>query len=297
MKKMVSILGVLSVILLVGFLASCGGGSGSSDSGTVQVAITDAAAEDFAEITIAIKSIDLVPADCEEEGDCEVETLASFEPARTVDVISLAYQQEVLGEHILPEGSYNQVRLVLEANVEGQEPANYLVLAGTVEKIPIKTPSGQESGLKILGKVTVVGGEITAIALDFDPAKAIVEAGSSGNWIFKPTGIRVVQMDDILAVYGALAGMVGPEGAWPTAVVSVYPEGESGAIASGLVNSEDGTYRAFVPAGSYHLQVAAEGYDPYDSSLAGAVPAGPFEVTEQNDTPVTDIVLEPVVIP
>jgi hypothetical protein len=305
MEKVVSrLLAILLLPLLIGlFMTACGGGgSDSSSTGTVQLAITDAVDRSFSEVVIAIKEVRAVPAEEETQNGESLPLIVEYDPPLVVNVLDLAYQQQFLGEAVLPAGHYSQLRLVLEV-----EPANYVVLEGETEQIPIKTPSGQESGLKVVGPFTVTAGEATAVILDFDPAKTIVEAGVSGNWIFKPTGIRVVQSEDILPNYGAIIGTVVEEttaGTPPvtsqspvtTAKVYAVPnDGSEQPWAAGLVNSEDGSFRLFLPPVStpdgYELQVKAEGFTSY-SSLPTLYP-----VTTGVDTDAGDIVLDRVTTP
>lgn len=294
MKALGWLLGVVAVVGLVVGLGACGGGgssSGSATTGSLQVALTDFPAEYYSEVTVAIKEIALVEADCEDGDACEVQSLMTFEPAISRNVLDLAYQQELLGEAAVPEGTYSQVRLILEANQDGSEPVNYVVLADEPDtKYPLQTPSGQTSGMKVLGKFTVTAGETSAIVLDFDVTRAVIQEGN-GDWKVKPTGIRIVAVEDVLDDYGALTGTVLPEAAWETAVVSVYPDGSDTAIASGLVNEEDGSFRALVPEGDYQLGVSAEGYQAFDSAAGGASPAGPFTVSLGSDTEVAPITL------
>lgn len=277
---LVLVLGLISVLV-----AGCGG-SGPSASGTrLQVAITDQSGT-YAQVVLAIKEIRVVPAGLAdaETGD-SLPLIAAFDPSKVVDVLTLAYQQEVLGEATVPAGDYEQVRLVLEANPASGDPVNYVTLPDAPEtKIPLKTPSGQESGLKIVGKFTVTPGILNAIALDFNPEKSIVTAGNSGQHILKPTGIRTVQLDQVLPTYGALAGNLLPAEVWPDAIVSVVPQGSSNAIAAGSVNPDDGSFRAMVPPGTYSVKVTAPNYNPYDS--------GPvFVVVQGADTAVGTITL------
>ncbi len=143
----------------------------------------------------------------------------------------------------------------------------------------------------MLGRFEVKAGELNAIVLDFDPDRAVVEAGASGQVLLKPTGIRIVQVADVLPTYGSLSGTVAPQEAWPSAVVSVVCEGSSSAIASGTVNPDDGTFRAFVPAGNYTVRVTADGFEPFDSAQTD--PPGLFSVAQGADTPVGAITLVP----
>ena len=253
-------------------LAGCGGGGSSSstgEEGIVQLALTDAVDHSFSEVVVSIKEVRAVPAGKEGAAEGGLPLIVSFDPPKVVNVLDLAYQQEFLGEAALNVGEYNQLRLVLSKNNNPVDPANYLVMADNPGvRIPLGTPSGQESGLKVVGKFEVVAGEITAVVLDFDPNRAVVEAGQSGQWLFKPTGIRVVQMDEVLASYGAIAGTVAQTVAAETmpvtdALVYALPAGSDVAIAAGAVNSEDGTFRLMLPAGNYSLKVVATGFDPY----------------------------------
>jgi hypothetical protein len=264
------LISVVAAVALCGGLMAVvlGGCSGGSDdnTGTLSVAMTDQAETDYASVVVSIQAVYAVPAGDGDDATPGLPLVVEFSPSLVVDVLTLNFIQQVLGTALVPAGEYEQIRLVLDPNPSVGDPVNYVTLAsdpGT--KIPLQTPSGQQSGLKIVGRYTVQAGEFTAIALDFDPAKAIVLTGG-GNYILKPTGIRIVQIEDILTTYGSLSGVVAPDLAWPTAIVSVVPEGASLAIASGTVDLDDGSFRAFLPPGSYAVRVSATGYLPYDSA-------------------------------
>ena len=223
--------------------------------------------------------------------------IVEYDTPKVVNILDLAFLQELLGEAVLPAGAYTQLRLILEANTDPLSPANYITLAeDPARKIPLNTPSGQESGLKIVGGFAVEAGETIALVLDFGPARALVQAGQSGSWQLKPTGIRVVRNDSILPSYGSLIGRVeadvlGADGnvvrsPVTEATVSAVPQGSDTAIATGAVSSEDGSFRLPLPAGSYELQVTAEGFQPFSS-----LPAV-FEIVEGGDTDAGAILLE-----
>ncbi|MBD3176475.1 MAG: DUF4382 domain-containing protein [Armatimonadia bacterium] len=146
------------------------------------------------------------PADDGEEGDEDEGKvlIADFtaEPM-VIDVMQLQWDEGVaktLGVAEAPQGDYNQVRLVLAANDDPGKLANYYTLAsdeadenGEKLKYAIKTPSAQQSGLKINGKFTL-GNEEKNVVIDFDPEWAIVVTGNGGA-IFKPTGIRLIETE------------------------------------------------------------------------------------------------------
>jgi hypothetical protein len=210
-----------------------------------------------------------------------------------VDILTLRFQQEILGTITLPAGTYNQVRLILEPNPAGQgsEPVNYLTMktAPTV-KIPLKTPSAQQSGLKVLGRFEVKPGIINAILLDFDPNTAIVARGN-GDFNLKPTGIRIIQPAGPLTSFGSLSGtVVSTFKDWSSATVAVVPQAGVNPIAAGTIFSNlsgsrwEGPFSAFVPGGSYRVHVLAKGFAPYSSPMQ-TVSAG-------SDTPLGEIFLQ-----
>lgn len=95
----------------------------------------------------------------------------------------------------IPSGRINQIRLVLGQN-------NTIVVDGV--SYPIKTPSAQQSGLKLNVQQDLVGGVKYTFILDFMVDKSIVENGN-GDYSLKPT-IKV----STEAVSGAISGMISP---------------------------------------------------------------------------------------
>ena len=219
-------------------------GSNTSTTGTLKVALTDKTNDDFAEVWIKVKAVKIVPVgydqDCDDNDPkmINIPLDPSLPPSPSFNILDLAYVQELLGTAILPAGTYSQVRLILEPNPSNGDPVNYVVLQGdTTRKIPLKTPSAQQSGLKVKGQFVVEAGVINAIALDFDPNTAIVERGNTQQnekYILKPTGIRIIQMEDVLPSYGLISGNVVPS-TWATANLFVFPQGKTSPIAAGTL--------------------------------------------------------------
>jgi hypothetical protein len=256
----------------------------------------DAIAANPIEVVISIKEVRAVPAGEEGAEEMELPLIVAYDTPKIVNVQDLAFLQELLGEAVLPAGTYSQLRLVLAANTDALSPANYIILAADpAQKIPLNTPSGQQSGLKIVGEFCVEAEDTTAVVLDFDPAKAVLLDGQSGKWQLKPTGIRVVQSDTLLPSYGTLIGRVEMEVAGDNgtvirtpvtgAMVFAIPQGSDTAAASVAVTLEDGSYSLLLPAGSYELQVTADGFQPFSSPSA-------YEVLNGEDTDAGVILLE-----
>lgn len=280
---------LLGIMLLV--LAACGDESPSSESiqmtangsslsgsipgavdesgpaGKLHVALTDAVDPDLKEVVISIKEIRAVPKESEEAENAELLLIKAFDPSLVINVLDLAYQQESLGEAHIPAGSYSQIRLILDANESDQPPVNYVRFHDDpdTERIPLKTPSAQNSGLKIRGDFSVLEDVDSTIVLDFDPSRAIHRTGSE-KWMFKPNGIRLVEVREVLPQYGAITGKVlFRDWVIESAHVSVVPEGQEESVSQGLVNPEDGSFRAFLPEGRYLIRVDAAGFNPYSS--------------------------------
>lgn len=109
----------------------------------------------------------------------------------------------------LPSGKISQVRLKL-----GDQ--NSVKIDGETHEL--KTPSGQQSGLKLKIDATLTEGISYSVLLDFDAARSVVKAGNSGNFNLKPV-IRVITA----AVDGAIKGNVNPAAASP-AVFAIIGE-------------------------------------------------------------------------
>jgi hypothetical protein len=194
--------------------------------------------------------------------------------------MQLNFVQQALGDVVLPSGTYSQVRLILAPNPngQGQPPANYLVLKSDLAtKIPLTTPSGQQSGLKVLGPLEIKPGVINAVMIDFDPNTAIVARGN-GEYNLKPTGIRLVRMSEMLTQYGSISGTVTAFDRWSSATVSVKRRGginDVDPIAAGRIfaNYTSGAWQApfaaFVPPSSptisYKTFISANGFRLYSS--------------------------------
>lgn len=272
-----------------------GGGGGTASTGTLQLSITDKMSDNFQNVVISIREIRVVPAGRENapDNDPGLPLVARFATPRVIDVMQLQFVQQALGEVVLPSGSYSQIRLILEPNPngQGQPPANYLVLkSDLVTKIPLTTPSAQQSGLKVLGPIEVRPGIINAVMIDFDPNTAIVARGN-GDYNLKPTGIRLVRMSEMLTRYGSISGVVSSTFKdWSSATVSVKRRGainDIDPIAAGRIFSNytsgawQSPFAAFVPPGSltvsYKTFITANGFRLYSSS---AVPVLQSQTTD-----------------
>jgi hypothetical protein len=108
----------------------------------------------------------------------------------------------------IPEGMLSQIRLILGEN-------NSVVVDSVV--YDIKTPSAQQSGLKLLVNRQITPGHTYEYTIDFDAAKSIVLTGKGNSkYILKPV-IRVFSEEITIdgPVVGSIAGVVQPAEANP----------------------------------------------------------------------------------
>ena len=289
------------------FFGCSGGGGGAPATGTLKVSLTDRFADQFAEVRITIRAIKVVPVGYDENADDDDPGLIDIPLSteiRSFNVLDLAFVQHLLGTQVLPAGTYSQIRLILEPNADPLNPLNYVVLADDIthERIPLKTPSAQQSGLKVKGQFEVEAGAISAIALDFDPNTAIVERGNTQQnekYILKPTGIRIVQTDPSLGGFGSVSGTVSATFKdWSSATVAIKRRGainDSAPIAVGSIFSNytsgrwEAPFAAFVPPSTepmYKAFISAPGFRLYSS------PAVP--VTQGETSSIGEVFLAPL---
>jgi hypothetical protein len=152
----------------------------------------------------------------------------------------------ILATERLAKGRISQIRLILGAN-------NSVVVNGI--ELPLKTPSAQESGLKLNVDAQLTAGIEYKMWLDFDAARSVVAMGNGGH-ILKPV-IRVYTK----AVSGSIKGTVLPAAAdaW------VYALNDNDTLASAKPDSVDGNF--LIPGltqGTY--SVAIDGSNGYNDT-------------------------------
>jgi hypothetical protein len=113
------------------------------------------------------------------------------EAPTTVDILRLQDSAVALGFADLPEGKITQIRLHV---IEGSAP--YVTLSENGEQVPLKVPSGMESGIKLKGPWDIRACTLTTVEIDLEWKKSIEKAihvhprGGGDLWILRPV-IRV----------------------------------------------------------------------------------------------------------
>ena len=182
---------------------------------------------------------------------------------------------EALGMTELPAGFYTQMRLFIGEEPDGalnkfgdaHEYANYVIESGTTEQIPMKVPSGTQTGIKLVKGFTVGKNQLTELILDFDAEKSVHKAGKSGKYILQPT-IKVLDTR-VLGYY--IEGTVFDEygyglgGASVSAQKSYSPNDvsdpkEEVVVENTTSSDEYGNFRLLVYPGTYNVVAYKDTY-------------------------------------
>jgi hypothetical protein len=237
-------------------LAGCGGGGGNdptpSNSGTLNVAMTDNPSCGFNHVWVTVKQVRVNGSASAGDNDSGWQTLTLATPRR-VDLLSLTNGVlEQLGQIPLPAGHYEQIRLVLVAN--GNSIVTTTATGADGPEVALSTPSATQSGYKVVGNFTVKADTLTDLVLDFDACHSVVQKGN-GSYSLKP----VVTATPVV-VSGRIKGVVAAN----EVGASVYAE-QNGVVIKGTVVNADGSFMLspLVQSstnGSYDVVVVNKGY-------------------------------------
>jgi hypothetical protein len=256
----------LALLALIFTLNACKkSDTASSGPSSMKIYLTDAPA-DYQAVWIDVQQV-MVKGSSDTSGDDWV-AVPLLNPGR-YNLLDLRNGKDtLLGGVDLPAGKISQIRLILG-------PSNQLVLNdGTT--VDLKTPSGQESGIKLNVDADLKSGIPYELVLDFDAARSIVKAGSSGQYILKPV-IRTFAK----ATGGAIQGVVLPSSA------NAHVMAISGTDTLAAIPDASGAYKFWgVPAGNYSLTFSADSTSGFQSTIMNNI-----AVTVGNTTKVDTVTL------
>jgi len=284
-------MGLLLTALAAGCSGSDGGtASGSAAPGTLAVSLTDAPACGYDEVNVTVSRVRVhrsQTADDNAAGWTDI----TLNPPRKINLLNLNdptqpnFALENLGETPLPAGHYTQVRLVLVRN------ANSVVLSTTPpnhNEIPLDTPSGVQSGIKLVNEFDVPSGQRVDLLLDFDACHSIVQRGN-GTYALKPV-VKVIPY-----ALNGIEGFVDTALLGSNVVVSAQRNGEI--IRATVPNAQTGKFfLARLPGyplpGDYpaHYDVVITARNsPTDTCCATAVITGVPVYSSTSTTPITTL--------
>jgi len=266
-------LNMIFLCLLFGFsLAACGGGGGSDGGqGTLSTSLTDSTTDEYQAVYVTIARVEV-----HHDDGGTWQTVA--EPNKTYNLLELVNGvRETLGIATLDSGNYTQMRLIIGETAEAgalnifsvPHPfANYVIdLNDDVHEL--KVPSGTNTGLKVVNGFDINDNQTTELILDFDAMRSVVMAGSSGQYLLKPT-VKVFESEDYAIVSGSVtdagtAPAVPLDGALVTAQVAdaTQPDAKDQVvIEAGTLTNMNGEYALFLAPAQYNLVATQNGYVP-----------------------------------
>lgn len=233
-------------------LAACGGGGDgtAAGQGTLSVALTDAPSC-YEHVFVTVEKVRVHTSSSAQDNDAGWHDLTLASPKR-VDLLSLTNGTLAeLGTTALPAGDYSQLRLVLADN-KGTDPlANSVQPIGGTETA-VKTPSAQQSGLKLQVHFTVEANRTIDLVMDFDACKSIVRAGKSGDFILKP--VIAVTPRYVTSVHGFVTKTM------TLSATTVSAQQNGTVVRSTTPNPDTGEFAlSFLPDGTYTLVITSDG--------------------------------------
>lgn len=168
----------LKFALCVAALVISGCGNQMPDKGTLTIAVTDAPVDSALRVVVFFASVEIKPAD----GESFVVDVND-----QIDLLALAGggSEIILNNIELDAGHYNWIRL--EVNAEATLMDSFIELDdGSIHSLFI--PSGDQTGLKLIGGFDVPAGGNASFTLDFDLRKSVHNPiGLLPDYILRPT--------------------------------------------------------------------------------------------------------------
>jgi len=283
----------LFVISMLSFF-SCGGSGGGGSSagvGTLSLSMVDTTSDEFKAVYVTVERVE-VHLGGNENSQKSWKVVA--EPGKTVNLLELVNEVRTdLGVAELKEGRYTQMRLYLGREPDdginilfqrhdnlppdGRSLANYAITHDD-QIIELKTPSGHQTGYKIVQGFKINANETTELELDFLVSKSIVFAGNGDKLLLKPT-IKVREPKLYALVKGrafertmveATEQIEGIPGALVSAQILQSNESDLDIVHTSTLTADDdsetegidekGQYSLIAKPAKYNLVVSKNGY-------------------------------------
>jgi uncharacterized surface anchored protein len=267
MKKFVNLFFGVLIIALSSVSCSDDKTTDPENSSRVILKLVDAEGV-YDEVNVEI--VDIQYNSSEEDTGWQSFTPEEGYPIQTDLTELIAGNELLLSDEVIPSGWMQQIRLVLSEN-------NTLKLEGQEDLIPLKTPSAQQSGLKIKLNQELDPGFSYTFILDWDVQRSVVEAGNSGQYILKPV-IRANAEVNSGSVSGiVVADLIGDESTelFPqeAVVVGIY-NSEDEYVTETLTDAEGKFMVQGLSPGDYRIQIETLEYIPYVSPNPVSIEAG-----------------------
>jgi len=199
-------------VLITGLLLTGCEGLLTGEDGTGELAlfIADAPVNEIDEVNVTLDSVEV-----NREGE-SWKTIQDFSDEdngrKTFNLLDLRFDEELLGQEMLPTGNYTQIRLIVVAN-EDKENSSAEIGESYVsfkddekDDINLFIPSGEQTGLKIHHDFLIEEDIITRLLLDNDVREILNTKPENADrgYILRPTAIEVIDKN----VSGEIEGQV-----------------------------------------------------------------------------------------
>lgn len=207
---------ILSMLLIVSCSGGGGGDGSGTDTGTVSLSLMDLPNGEYKAVYINISEVQVHKAGAADkdgkENNGSWSTVGT--PNKIYNLLELVNGvMESLGTKELEAGKYTQVRLIIgedvpldqegnpAKNINDQEhPESNYVIDQADNVLPLKIPSGFNTGIKLVHNFNVTKNGLMELILDFDALNSIVRTGN-GKLILKPT-IKIIEAVNYAEVSG-----------------------------------------------------------------------------------------------
>src|SRR5688572_16503987 len=256
-----TVLGLVTCIVLLAYLAACGGGGSDSAAqpqfGRMSVQITDSPVTSAKRVVVQFTGLEIKPV-----GAAGPEVF-DFAP-RQIDLLALdgGGSEILLSDELLPAGEYESIRLKVNA---GRQASDSFIELDDGSIHPLFIPSGNQTGLKLIRGFVIGAGSTHNFTIDFDLRKSVIYPPGLGEpYLLKPV-LRMVNNLEVGTIDGTVAAGLVVDGCVPAVYLftgaDVVPDDLGSAtppLASTAVNLDNttGAYKfklAFVPAGAHTL--------------------------------------------
>lgn len=261
------VLGFFAITLLSLFFTRCDNND-STGTARVTVRVTDGPGEDYDEVNVEVLDVLIKnSSDPSDQGWVSIGDETQVGEGKTYDLLKLTGGvNALLADEEVPSGNLGQIRLLL-----GDD--NTVVKDGV--EYDLKTPSAQQSGLKLKVNQTLESGKPYVFLLDFDVEHSVVvQAGASPIYNLHPV-IRV----STTATSGGIKGTVTPIGVQVLASVQVG-EGAGAITITAGANALTGVFQLNgIPEGTYTVTLTPDPTSGYVVTTIANVVVKKGEIT------------------
>lgn len=254
----------------------------SAEAPRISVRLVDAPG-DYAAVNVEIVDV-MIKMDDDSDSDEGWISLNAVDGMVNLLDFTGGYSKVLVNQYQIPAGTLSQMRLVLG---EGNSIDIEVDEEGTIQNYPLKTPSAQQSGLKVKINAVIEEGFTYDYVLDFDVEKSIVMSGNSDNIILKPVIYASAEVNS-----GIIEGTVEPMDE-PAEVSVIVFEGTEDEFIIKANTDENGAFALWgVPAGTYEVTASPKNETTdYSSTTVGNVVVVNGEITTL-DAPIV-MILKP----